>query len=84
MRLLQLESSGDFSLTGYYTRFPAHVHHPAKCTSTPPNLFLTTPYFKNQLLNNHTINLLVIKNRDRLIVNKQYYKLVLALLEYLS
>jgi hypothetical protein len=29
------------------------------------------------------IILLIIKNKDRLIVNKQYYKLILALLEYL-
>jgi hypothetical protein len=65
------------------TRFPAHVHHPAKYTSALPNLFFTPPYFKNLLLNNHPINQLVIKDRDRLIVKELYYELVLALLKYL-
>jgi hypothetical protein len=64
------------------TRYPVHVHHAAKCTGHPTNFFLTLPYFKNQLRNNHLIDQLVIKERHRLIVNEQYYKLVLALLKY--
>jgi hypothetical protein len=43
--------------------------------------FFTTTHFKIKLLNNYKLDWLEIKNRNRLIANKWYYKLVYTLLK---